>query len=195
MHGRTDTSIDVKAFCSPWPEGLGVIICLGKSEENLWCELRPMLGQARVKDGWWAAGVGEARRAVILAPGHPHTMLSFRRSSSNSSSPLPPTSKAQDHYNECHRSQEEDKELTYSQPSAHLHEGRKQRGHSSGSSLESQTSCGSFSLLAGQESRVAWPKALACVESRGPVAWGKGWKWRQWGSSSPASLGNELKIR
>lgn len=85
-----------------------------------------MWGQARVKDGWRAAGVGEARRAVIPAPGRPHTMLSFRRSFSNSSSPLPPTSKAQGHCDERHGSQGEDKELTYSEPSAHLDEGRKQ---------------------------------------------------------------------
>lgn len=90
MHGRTATLIDVKAFCSQWPEGLGVIALFRKERGNLWCELRPMLGQARVKDGWRAAGVGEARRAVIPAPGRPHTMLSFRRSSANSSSLYPP---------------------------------------------------------------------------------------------------------
>lgn len=159
MHGRTVTSIDAKAFCSQWPEGLGVATLFKKKQGNLWCGPRPMLGQARVKDGWRAAGAGEARRAVIPAPGRPHTMLSFRRSSSNSSSPLPPTSKAEGHCGECHGSQGEDKEVTYSQSSAHLDEGKKQRGHSSGGLLESQMSCGSFSPLAGlctgQESRVA----------------------------------------
>lgn len=89
MHGRIVPSIDVKAFCSQWLEGLGVITLFRKERGNLWCELRPMLGQACVKDGWRAAGVGEARRAVIPAPCHPHTMLSFRRSSANSSSPCP----------------------------------------------------------------------------------------------------------
>lgn len=142
------------AFCSQWPEGLWVITLFRKEGGNLWCELRPKLGEARVKGGWRAAGVGEARRAVIPAPGRPHTMWSFRRSSSDSSSPLPPTCK--------HRvtvSQGKDKELTYSQPRAHLDKGRKQRGHRSGGLLESQMSYGSFSLLVGLQAvgKAGWP--------------------------------------
>lgn len=50
MHGRTATLIDVKAFCSQWPEGLRVIALFRKERGNLWCELWPMPGQARVKD-------------------------------------------------------------------------------------------------------------------------------------------------
>lgn len=52
MHGKIVTSIDVKAFCSQWPEGLGVATLFRKKRGNLWCGPRPMLGQTRVKDSW-----------------------------------------------------------------------------------------------------------------------------------------------
>lgn len=51
MHGRTVKSIDIKSFCSQWLERLEVIPLFRKEGGNLWCELRPMLGQACVKDG------------------------------------------------------------------------------------------------------------------------------------------------
>ena len=156
------------AFCSQWPEGLWVITLFRKEGGNLWCELRPRLGQARVRDGWWAAGAGEARRAVIPAPGRPHTMWSFWRGSSDSPSPLPPTSK--------HRvpvSQGEDKELTYSQLSAHLSEGRKQRGHSSGGLLEVKWAVAHsvyWPVYGRSGKQGGRPKAR--VESRDPVVGG-----------------------
>lgn len=49
MPGRTVTWIDVKAFCAQWREGLGVMTLFRKERGVLWRELKPMLGQACVK--------------------------------------------------------------------------------------------------------------------------------------------------
>lgn len=49
IHGRTVTGIDVKAVCSQWQERLGVMTLFRKERGVLWRGLKPMLGQACVK--------------------------------------------------------------------------------------------------------------------------------------------------
>ena len=49
---KLERAVALIGFLLQWPEGLWVITLFRKEGGNLWCELRPRLGQARVRDGW-----------------------------------------------------------------------------------------------------------------------------------------------
>lgn len=161
--------------------GLWVVTLFSKERGNLWRELRPRLGQARVKDAWRAAGVGEARRAVIPAPGRPHTMRRFRRRAP----PLRRRSQAQRH---CVPKRRQSDPSAAQRTAPRGEAARRSRFRRSAATLTDVRLAGSSGQSAGWGRCGGPARGPAPAGSGGPVRWG-----RELGAGGPFSF-NKLKM-